>query len=84
MFFSFAIIVISCNCGEFLVLRFDMVAEELYKSDWYLFPLEVQRMLIVVIAQTQQPTYIRSYGNITFTRQTLKMVTLQQFNDFNE
>lgn len=76
MIWSFAANLICCNYGEYLVHRFDMVEQELYKSDWYLFPLEMQRMLIVVIPNLQHPTVIRGYGNVTCTRQTSKTVHL--------
>lgn len=74
MFYSFAINFICCDYGEFLVHRFDMIVEELCKCDWYLFPLSMQRILIVVITNSHQSTAIRGYGNVTCTRETLKMV----------
>lgn len=80
MFYSFPFNFAFCNYGEYLAHRFELVAEEICKIDWYLLPLGMQQMLIVVNANAQQPTVIRGYGNITCTRETLKRVQFHSFD----
>lgn len=42
--------------------------------DWYLFPSKVQRMLPTVMLITQQPTFIKCFGNVLLARQQFRKV----------
>lgn len=51
--------------------RFDDVLNE---CKWYLFPIDVKRIFLIFICETQQLTLFRGYGNIECTRQAFERV----------
>lgn len=57
-----------------LSYQFRMFNEELWQRDWYLFPIELQRMLVIFMLDTEQSMIIRGYGNIKCTRDAFKGV----------
>lgn len=74
-YLSFVVIFIYCEFGEAVIKHFNKFDDELYQSTaWYLFPIEVQRMLLIFMADSQQPLRIRGYGNIECTRDAFKTV----------
>lgn len=73
-FFTIIIIFLLCELCEMVTSQFRMLNVKLCQRKWYLFPIEVQRMLVIFISDTQQPVYIRGFGNISCTRQTFKKV----------
>lgn len=54
--------------------HFKIFNDELWQCHWYSFPVELQQMLIIVIANTNQPMIIRGYGKALCTREALKDV----------
>lgn len=74
MTWSFAIIFGVCEFGGQLTQQFGEFDERLCKCKWYLWPIELQRMLIIVISNAQQPSYMLGYGNIVCTRYSFKQV----------
>lgn len=57
-----------------MTYQFSMFNEMLNKTNWYLYPAEMQRMLVIFISITQEPSFIRGYGNIECTRDSFKQV----------
>lgn len=76
MAYSFGVIFVECEFGEMITYKFDTFNEELCESRWYLFSNEMQRMILIFISNTQQPVYIRGYGNIVCARDAFKQVKL--------
>lgn len=74
MFWSFAIIWSVCEFGERVTQQFDALAQELFQFKWYLYPIEIQRMLLIFMAGVQQSALIRSYGGIPCTRESFGKV----------
>lgn len=54
--------------------QFDLLDDALCDCDWYLFPMKMQQMFIIVMAGTQQPTIVQGFGNVLCTRETFKKV----------
>lgn len=73
---TFAIIFSVCECGERVTHQSNTFNYELSQCDWYLMPIEVQRLLVVFMAYTQQPLLLRGYGNIVCTRDAFKSVSI--------
>lgn len=78
MISSLATIFIVCEFGHQLTSQFNAFDDKLFQSNWYSYPIEVQRMLVTVMATTQQLAYIEGFGNIQCTRNSFKEVCLQQ------
>ena len=74
MFWIFATIAFFCEMGEMVTDQFEKFNTKLYQCDWYLFPIEVQRMLVIFMSDTQKPVFIHGYGNILCIRENFKKV----------
>lgn len=72
--FSFIINLIFCESGQMVGIQFEMFNDALNQCNWWSFPVEMQQMLIVVMANSQYLTLIRGYGNVLCTRETFKKV----------
>lgn len=75
MLWSFIVIGILCLSGQMVTDAFELISNELNQCKCYLVPLEMQRMLLILLANVQQSTFIRGYGNIYCTRETFKNVS---------
>lgn len=73
---SFIIIFCVCEFGERLTQQFDMFDVTLCECTWYLMPIELQRMLVIVMSNARQPIHMSSYGGIQSTRNSFKQVRL--------
>lgn len=63
-----------CECGTILTNRFATFDYELWQCNWHLFPFKMQRILPLVMSNTQHPATLYSYGNFECTRDTFKRV----------
>lgn len=74
-FWASILVYTSCECGQQFTdafSHFDYVIGEL---DWHLLPIEIQRLLPMIIMNAQQPMMVKCYGNISCGRETFKKVT---------
>lgn len=72
---AFAMIAFYCEFSQIMCDEFDLFNEELQNLDWHLFSVDMQRIFLMFILDTQQSTVVRGYGNILCTRETFKEVT---------
>ena len=77
MLWAYAIIGLYCSCGEMVTNGFEIINDELKQCKWYLLPLKIQQMISIFVANAQQPTFIRGFGNIFCTRETFKIVSIK-------
>lgn len=75
--FALALVFISCELGHRINEAFDAVNVYIEQLDWYAFPVEIQRMLPMIIANVQQPVPLDCFGSITCTRAVFKDVGIQ-------
>lgn len=66
---------ISCELGQRMADAFNQINSSIDESDWYLFPIEIKRMLPMVIAIVQQPVLMECFGSIKCTREVFKNVS---------
>lgn len=74
MFWSFAICAFFCEFGEWVTNKFNCFDDEIYRCDWYLLPLNTQKLHLILMQNTQQPALIEGYANIWCLRDTFKKV----------
>lgn len=74
VFWSFVPVAIYTFCGDAVSNQFELFNDELCQSKWYLFPIELQQILPIVVANVQQPTTVRGFGNTFCTREAFKKV----------
>lgn len=80
IFFStnwiFIFIFIYCELGQRVSEAFDKPYDAICQFKLHLFPMDVQRMLPIIIVGAQQPIDLRGYGNISCTRDSFKRVSV--------
>lgn len=76
-----SVVVMFCVCefGQRVNGHFETFDNEVGQCRWYLFPLELQQMLVIATMNTQQPVMIQGFGNIPCTRESFKMVKKSEF-----
>lgn len=73
---TFGFILAICEPGERVKYHFGKFYDELCRCDWNLFPLDVQRIYLTFLLQTQRPIIIKSYAGIQCTRETFAQVKI--------
>lgn len=74
IFWSFLTIFFFCETGEHVTSQFDAINDEFYRSNWYAFPIEVQKMIPTILMCTQQKITINGFANLSLTRIYFKQV----------
>lgn len=75
LFWSLLIAFMFCQCGEMVTSQFDLFNLELSKCNWHLFSMNMQQLLIVFMANAQQPTIVCGFGNIFCVREVFRKVS---------
>lgn len=76
--FSLTIVLIACELGQRMSDAFDEMNFTIGQFDCYLFPIEIQRMLPLIIANAQQPVTLECFGSIKCTREVFKNVGIHK------
>lgn len=71
-----------CELGQWVTGRFETLSLELSLCNWYAFPIEMQRVYLNFLLDSQQPVEIQSYPGIVCSRDTFKKVVFFR-NYFN-
>lgn len=74
-FWSFILIFTFCDLGENVTNQFDEI-DLYYQCNWYLFPLNIQRILPIIIINSQELVVLHAFGNVSCTREAFKKVIL--------
>lgn len=94
VFWSFFVIYLFCELGERVSSQFDELSDAIYQSEWYEFPMDVRRVLPILMMAAQKQVVPRGFGNLLCTREFFKKVTISfilwlvsfyllTFNQFN-
>lgn len=65
---------IVCELGQRMTDAFEKIDISMDHLDWYLFPIEIQRQLPMIIVVAQQSVLLESFGSIGCTREVFKNV----------
>lgn len=66
-----------CELGEQLTAKFSLFNITMYQWNWYLYPADVQQMLVLVLADVQEPVIVRGFANTLCARDSFKKVMLK-------
>lgn len=69
-----------CELGERLTDKFSLFGITIYQWNWNYFPVEVQKMLIIVLADLHEPVIVRGFANTLCARESFKKVIQTQLN----
>lgn len=76
--YAFSFVFVVCELCQRLTDGFNGVSKMFHAIDWLSFPMEIQRLLPIFIAISQQPIEIKVFGSITNSRETFKRVSQTQ------
>lgn len=68
--------------GQNLADAFDEIQFTIKQLDWLLLPIELKRMLPMIIAVAHRPVTVECFGSITCTRDVFKNVSTAQYEYF--
>lgn len=74
-FWAVILVPFSCEFGQRLSEAFGEIEKVLVQLNWYLLPIEVQRMLPTIIIFSQKPLYVRFFGSISCHREQFQKVS---------
>lgn len=72
--YAFGIVFIVCELSQRIINAFGKINDIIDGFDWYLFPVEIQRILPVVIVNAQ-PMAIQYFGSLSCSREAFKKVS---------
>lgn len=76
-FFGFALIYVVCELSQRISNAFCDISDAIDTGyDWYLYPLELQRMLPLIMLPIQKPVVIRCFGCVQCSRRAFKNVSM--------
>lgn len=73
-FHVLVILFVACELGERLSNTLDEVDDLIGQLNWYLLPIEFQRMLPTIMINSQQPVVLKCFGCISCSRDQFKKV----------
>lgn len=73
---AFQLVFGACELGQMVANQFDIFNDKLDQCKWYLFPIDVQRMFVIILANSKQSIEISAFGNVPCTRDTFKKVPI--------
>ena len=76
-FFALALVFIACELGQRMSDEFEGIDFTIDQFDWYLFPIEIKRMLPTIIAVAEQPVSLECFGSITCVREVFRKVCIK-------
>lgn len=75
-----ALVFIACELGQRLGDALEEIDTTVERFDWYLFPIEIKRMLPMIIANAQNAVKLECFGSIHCTRELFKNVRICLYN----
>lgn len=75
-------IFVLCEPGAKMTTEIEKIGEEIERCEWYLLSVEMRRMYLIFLADTQSEVKLSGYGGITCDRETSKRVFTTNRNTF--
>lgn len=72
--YQFGAVFVACEVGERLTSLFIEIDAKVENMKWYLFPIEVQRVLPIVMVNVQEKIIVECFGSFTCVRDSFKKV----------
>lgn len=64
-----------CEFGQLMSNGFNRIDDEIKTFNWYLFPHQIQQMLLTILMDTQRSVEFKCFGSISATREYSKKVS---------
>lgn len=66
-----------CYFGTFATDRIDSVGDIAYDTNWYNFPTESRKHVMLIIVRSQEPVYFMGYGVVRATLEVFGKVIIE-------
>lgn len=76
-FLALNLIFVTCESGQRASNAFNKMGKIFAEIDWYLLPIQIQRMLPIIMIYSQDTIEIRFFGNISCSRIQFQKVLLK-------
>lgn len=63
-----------CNSGGKVTAAFVDLNESIYRMSWYLYPMECQTNVLVMVMMANKPVYLGGFSSLKCSRETFKQV----------
>lgn len=73
---SFGLVFNACEISQRSCDALNEMDDDIGQLDWYLCPAGIQRMLPIIMVNSQQPVIIKCFGSIACSRETFKEVSV--------
>ena len=73
--YAYGVVLGNCELGQQASNAFDGIDIKIETFDWYLFSLEIQRMLHIILIEAQENVEIKCFGSISVSRETATKVS---------
>lgn len=77
----FGMVFFPCEVGQQITDTFNDINDKFEQLDWYLLPIEVQRMLPTILVGLQKPIVLGCFGIVSGSRDQFKKVIKQINSD---
>lgn len=74
--YGLGILFLACELSQRLGNAFSEIDRMIEQLDWYLFPVNIRRLLPIIIAVAQKPVNLECFGSISCDRAVFKKVCL--------
>lgn len=74
LFWAFTLVLLSCELGSRISNEFEEINERIDQLKWYLFPLEMRRLMMMIEMNSQEWVGFACFGSIPCDRETFKKV----------
>lgn len=69
---AFGTLAMACELCQRIENAFAQIDDAIGQFDWYLFPIEIQRILPTIIVMAQQPVTVECFGSASCNREQFK------------
>lgn len=73
--YSFGTVFLACDFGQRMTNAFADINMMIGQFNWYLFPLEIKKMLPTIIMSAQEPVVLEVFGSIACSREAYHQVS---------
>lgn len=73
--YAFGEVFIICELCQRLTNKFDEINNAIDQVKWYRLPNKIQRILLTLLINVQQPVFIECFGSISCCRETFEKVS---------
>lgn len=79
---SSALTFIPCELSERVSYAFNEINDLIWTIDWHKFPVEMQKMIPIILIEAQSPVSLKCFGSISCNRDLFKRVRITTLNRF--